>query len=497
MWKGLQSSLLTSLALRLPMRKSRLRMRLLAPRQSTWSVAHSLSCSMSADPSDSEMMAPTPRAQSVHRNLTGTNTPTAWRRCVKFAGYVLALLTVLSAFATTPSFAVTSNISCFKDINTGECVYVGDSATNTIKTSVIGSAGGTSSTFGAAFPATGTAGGFSDGTNMQPGRTVDADTGAGTVTVQGINLLKRAAGGPVEAGTATDPLRIDPTGSTAQPVTGTFFQATQPVSGPLTDAQLRATPVPISGTVTTTPPANASTNVAQFGGNAVVTGVGASGVGIPRITVSNDSTVILGAGAATIGSLAANQSVNLAQVGGSATVNGGLAGSLSIGGTSANNTAITQNPNLIGCESLTYGTQPTASTTGNLRRIPCTTEGAIATTPGHNRFSCFVQAVTVTTQCQAAPGAGLRAYVLSATLSNQAATVQTLDIIFGTGANCVTAPTALTHKRQFGTLATTTSPYEASIGFISPLVPTAANAICVRPTAATAFGATITGYIAP
>lgn len=46
-----------------------------------------------------------------------------------------------------------------------------------------------------------------------------------------------------------------------QPVSGTFFQTTQPVSiaatvtvsGPLTDAQLRATPVPISGTVTSTP----------------------------------------------------------------------------------------------------------------------------------------------------------------------------------------------------------------------------------------------------
>jgi hypothetical protein len=34
------------------------------------------------------------------------------------------------------------------------------------------------------------------------------------------------------------------------PVSGTFWQATQPVSGPLTDAQLRATAVPVSGTVT-------------------------------------------------------------------------------------------------------------------------------------------------------------------------------------------------------------------------------------------------------
>lgn len=53
---------------------------------------------------------------------------------------------------------------------------------------------------------------------------------------------------------------------------------------------------PISGTVTTTPPANASTNVAQFGGTNVSTGTGASGAGIPRVTVSNDSTVTANAG---------------------------------------------------------------------------------------------------------------------------------------------------------------------------------------------------------
>lgn len=34
-----------------------------------------------------------------------------------------------------------------------------------------------------------------------------------------------------------------------QPVSGTFFQATQPVSGPLTNTELRTSPVPISGTV--------------------------------------------------------------------------------------------------------------------------------------------------------------------------------------------------------------------------------------------------------
>ena len=114
-----------------------------------------------------------------------------------------------------------------------------------------------------------------------------------------------------------------------------------------------------------------------------------------------------------------------------------------------------------------------------------------------SRFSCFVQAVTATTQCQAAPAAGIRAYITDFSFSNQAATVQTLDIVFGTGAACVTGTTALTHKFQMGTLATTSSPQSIVVDLQSPLIATAANAICVRPSAATAFGATLTGYTGP
>ena len=254
-----------------------------------------------------------------------------------------------------------------------------------------------------------------------------------------------------------------------QPVSGTFFQATQPVSGPLTDAQLRAVPVPVSGTVAATGP---------------LTDAQLRAVPVP---VSGTVTT----------TPPANASTNVAQMGGTNTIAGGPAGTLATGGTGANNTAITQNPNLAGCEAITYGTQLTAATTGNLRRIPCTTEGAIPVTLGHNRFSCFVQAVTVTTQCQAAPAAGLRNYVLSVQMSNQAATAQSPDIIYGTGANCATAPTALTHKMTMGTLSTTTNFQHISHTYLSPLVPAAGKAICIRPSAATVLGATITGYIAP
>src|SRR4051812_35118590 len=88
-----------------------------------------------------------------------------------------------------------------------------------------------------------TIGNGSDGTNVAV--LTDMDTGAGTENALNVSLRKSASGGSVEAGTASNPLRTDPTGSTTQPVSGTvavssvggtvavsgtFFQATQPVS---------------------------------------------------------------------------------------------------------------------------------------------------------------------------------------------------------------------------------------------------------------------------
>lgn len=70
-----------------------------------------------------------------------------------------------------------------------------------------------------------------DGTNI-------AAVKAGVVAVAGDNPLVVTLH-PSSAPTA------------AQPVTGTFFQGTQPVSGPLTDAQLRASAVPVTLTSTT------------------------------------------------------------------------------------------------------------------------------------------------------------------------------------------------------------------------------------------------------
>jgi hypothetical protein len=54
-----------------------------------------------------------------------------------------------------------------------------------------------------------------------------------------------ASGAPLPV---TGPLTDTQLRATAVPVSGTFWQATQPVSGPLTDTELRATAVPVSGT---------------------------------------------------------------------------------------------------------------------------------------------------------------------------------------------------------------------------------------------------------
>jgi hypothetical protein len=60
----------------------------------------------------------------------------------------------------------------------------------------------------------------------------------------------------VQGGTATNPVRTDPTGTTTQPVSGTVT-----ASGPLTDTQLRASAVPVS---LASAPSTAVTNAGTF-----------------------------------------------------------------------------------------------------------------------------------------------------------------------------------------------------------------------------------------
>jgi len=72
-------------------------------------------------------------------------------------------------------------------------------------------------------------------------------------------------------------------------------QAVMASSAPVTIASNQSA-VPVSGTVTTTPPANASSNVAQINGVVPLMGSGVNGTGAQRITLATDQAACTVAG---------------------------------------------------------------------------------------------------------------------------------------------------------------------------------------------------------
>lgn len=212
--------------------------------------------------------------------------------------------------------------------------------------------------------------------------TIDAVTDGSTATLgmdakrNLFTVLRDAAGNARGVNvTAGNALTIDGSGFT-QPVSGTFWQATQPISGTVTanagtnlntsalalDATLTgrlpagASPATgesntntnlsriggynfiyngstwdrwtgaVTGTVTTTPPSNASTNVAQLAGTATSVNSGTKDAGTLRVVLATDQPALTNKLLVTPDSVAlpANQSVNVAQLAGTATsVNSG------------------------------------------------------------------------------------------------------------------------------------------------------------------------------
>jgi hypothetical protein len=314
-----------------------------------------------------------------------------------------------------------------------------------------------------------------------------------------------------------------------QPVSGTFWQATQPVSAstlPLPSGAATETTSaaisgklptvlvngrlsvdgsgvtqPVSGTVTTTPPSNASTNVSQIAGTTADTNSGVKSAGTLRVVLATDQPQLTAKLLVTPDSVAlpANQSVNMAQVGGTTAVNGGVAGSLAVGGNNTNNTAITQNPVLTGIEALS--TQPAAATTGNLRRLVGALDGALYVRPGGPvSWSCGLDNLGATlTECRAAPGAGLRLYITDIVATSTTATAGQFLLRFGTGTNCGTGtaslyPSAATVVRV-PYPGNTVAPFMVAMN--TPLAVTANNALCVLATAVNTLTIQINGYTAP
>lgn len=103
-------------------------------------------------------------------------------------------------------------------------------------------------------------------TNQQSNVQVDYDTGVGVQNMTVFGIALPASGGAVAGGTATNPLRIDPTGTTTQPVSGT---------------------VAIN--------ANSSVNVNQVGGTAVDTNSGVKSAGTQRVVIATDQPALTNA----------------------------------------------------------------------------------------------------------------------------------------------------------------------------------------------------------
>lgn len=115
-------------------------------------------------------------------------------------------------------------------------------------------------------------------------------------------------------------------------------------------------------------------------------------------------------------------------------------------------------------------------------------------------WSCGLTAIGATlTECKAAPAAGLRAYVDDITIGSDTATAGNFTLRYGTGTNCGTGTTTLfpavasitTGKWLYP--ANTAAP--TSYSFTAPLVPGAANAICVICIATQTCTVSIQGHL--
>ncbi len=127
------------------------------------------------------------------------------------------------------------------------------------------------------------------------------------------------------------------------------------------------------------------------------------------------------------------------------------------------------------------------------------TTAQVATTPRWgiptNPFNCSIAALgTTLTQCQAAPATGLKNYISSVTCASTTSTASTCLVRYGTGTNCATGTTSILPTLQ--SPANTGQPTNLSFSPV-PLIPTAANAICVIGGSATnTTFVVITGFVA-
>jgi hypothetical protein len=162
-----------------------------------------------------------------------------------------------------------------------------------------------------------------------------------------------------------------------------------------------------------------------------------------------------------------------------------------------NSVAVAGNPTAVSA-----GAQvgPAADLTGNV----------FVRTGGPNQFTCYARGVSNaltdftqvsgSTGCGATPGAGLRAYITDITAQSTTGTGGTFRLSYGTGSACATTnnalfPASTSDAFNYPPNSAGTNPLQ--ISFNQPLVPAAANRLCVFGTATNTLNISINGFIAP
>lgn len=146
---------------------------------------------------------------------------------------------------------------------------------------------------------------------------------------------------------------------------------------------------------------------------------------------------------------------------------------------------------------------PTAGTAGNFTPLTSDLNGNnFVRVGGPNNWTCSLGTLAASlTQCFAAPAAGLRAYITDITVDTTTGTAGTYAVEYGTGSNCGTGTNQLFPVAPTsGTLTAWTAPVLGApekFTFTQPLVPAAANAICVIGTATNTINIQLGGFVAP
>lgn len=310
--------------------------------------------------------------------------------------------------------------------------------------------------------------------------------------------------------TASNALKVDNSAVT-QPVSGTFFQATQPVS---IAATVTVTDPTFTDATGTTVPANAAfvagtdgtttralttnaagqllvnvltttgvvtTNLAQIDGFSPARDNGNSGVGTLRVTVANDSTGVL----ATVN--------NVATIGTSVTPGTGGAHL----GKAEDGTATTGDVGVVALSMRNEST--TLLTSASSEYVVTSADGygvRYARVDHPTRTACNVSSTATTsaivTGCLA-PGAGLSIYITSLQWSSSiiSTTTNFMTIQSGTGGNCGASVDVLYRGYQATALGNT------NVVFQTPIKVPASEEVCLLHPGAGTRLVSIQGFIAP